>query len=110
MVFFAHGRIAGIVEHHDHDRDVLVLRQRQALGDRVVHERAVADDRDDRPVFHRQLGAKRQTQPLPQSAGGDAEEAERTLEVDMLNNRTPAGDGLVDKDRVVGQHITERGT
>ena len=52
----------------------LFPRVRKALGDRVVHERAVADDRHHRAVFHGKLGAERETEPLPQATGCDAEE------------------------------------
>ena len=102
-----HRRIAGVVDHHDQDRQSLVRRKGEALGDRVVHEGPVPDDRHHRPLLRGELEAERHAKPLAEPAG-DPVIAPRALVGAVAHQALAVGDGLVGVDRVFRHRLAER--
>ena len=57
-----------VVEDDDDDRQVVALGGAERLDDRVVKERAVADEQRHRPLGRRELDAERGADPLAEAA------------------------------------------
>ncbi len=98
---------AAVVEHHDHDSEVVACRGGELAH--LVHEAAVAGDGQDLPVGHGGLGAQRRAEaPAEIVLVAGRQEGARLLD----RQRHARGEAdlrdLVDEDAVLGQCRTDR--
>src|SRR6516225_1740845 len=103
----SHRLVFPVVEDNDDDGQLVPLRCAERLNDRIVEERAVADQQRHRPLACRELDPKRGAYPLAQSPGS-AEKALRRRLRQMLAQQRRMRDGLVHIDGVGRHDLAER--
>ncbi len=64
-VTLAHGFVFLVVANNDHNRKIIGLGCTKRLDDRIVEERPITDEQNDRTVFRSKLCSERCTNALP---------------------------------------------
>ena len=99
--------VFAVRQDHEHDCELVVSGGPQRL-DRV-HRGAVAGDRDDRTVRHRDLDADRAGQPLADAAAATAEIIAKTAIVERAREIEARRDAFVHDHDILGQAAPKLG-